>query len=306
MKKDVRSFAAGMSALMMLAAAGGSYVVAPGDTLSQIAEEHGTTAAALAEANGIANPNQIYIGQELVIPGSDTYLVQPGDTLESIAGKTGTTVAVLAEANGITDPHLLYVGTQLRLTEPEHTFEPVTGPAPTYVVQPGDTLSEIAARYETTVSNLVELNRIADPDLVRAGASLITDAPGWLCPVEGAAFFNDWGFPRSGGRFHEGNDLFAPAGTPVVAPVGGLLSQVAGSIGGYQFDLEGDDGHLYVGSHLDAFGEDGSVQAGDVIGYVGDSGNARGARPHLHFEIHPDGEHPVNPYPTLAEACGTG
>lgn len=304
MKKNFRLIAVGVTALLMLAAASSSYVVKSGDTLSDIAKEFDTNVSTIAEANGISNPNRIYIGQKLVIPGSDSYIVQPGDTLGKVARKTGTTVAVLAEANGITNPNLLYVGTQLQLTVPAHTFSADTGTATTYVVQAGDTLGGIAVRHKTTVSSLVELNRISNPNLIRIGATLVVNGAGWLCPVEGGTFFNDWGFPRSGGRFHEGNDIFAPRGTPIVAPVSGTLRQVVGNIGGYQFNLEGDDGNLYIGSHMDRFAKDGSVQAGDVIGYVGDSGNAIGSRPHLHFEIHADGENPVNPYPTLIDACG--
>ena len=303
MKKDFRVFAAGMMALVMLAASSSSYVVKRGDTLAGIALEHNTNVAAIVEANGISNPNRIFVGQELVIPGSNSYIVQPGDTLEEVARKTGTTVPALAEANGITNPNLLYVGTQLQLTAPAHTFEPDTGTATTYVVQTGDTLGGIAARYKTTVSSLAELNRIANPNLIRIGATLVVDGAGWLCPVESGTFFNDWGFPRSGGRFHQGNDIFAPRGTPIVAPVGGALLQVVGNVGGYQFNLEDDDGNLYIGSHMDQFAKDGHVQAGDIIGYVGDSGNAQGSRPHLHLEIHVEGDIPVNPYPALAEAC---
>ncbi len=304
MKKNMRLFIAAVTTLVTVAAASGSYVVKSGDTLSKIAQEFDTSVAAVAEANGIANPNRIFIGQELVIPGSSTYIVQPGDTLERVARKTGTTVAILAEANGITNPNLLYVGTQLQLSIPDHTFKAETGGATTYVVQSGDTLGGIAARFKTTVSSLVELNRITNPNLIRIGATLVVDGAAWSCPVNGGTFFNDWGFPRSGGRFHEGNDIFAPRGTPVVAPVSGVVLQVVGNTGGYQFNLEGDDGNLYIGSHMDRFAQDGYVQAGTVIGYVGDSGNAKGSRPHLHFEIHADGVTPVNPYPTLADACG--
>ncbi|MDH3259948.1 MAG: M23 family metallopeptidase [Acidimicrobiia bacterium] len=304
MKRNFRRIAACITAFLMLGAASSSYAVKNGDTLSAIANEFDTSVTAIVEANGISNPNRIYVGQELVIPGADSYIVQPGDTLEKVATKTWTTVAVLAEANGITNPDLLYVGTQLQLAIPAHTFEADTGSATTYVVQAGDTVGGIAARHKTTVSSVVELNRIANPNLIRIGSTLVINGAGWLCPVEGGTFFNDWGFPRSGGRFHEGNDIFAPHGTPIVAPVSGTLLQVVGDIGGYQFNLEGDDGNLYIGSHMDRFATDGYVQTGDVIGYVGDSGNAKGSRPHLHFEIHADGENPVNPYPTLAEACG--
>ena len=175
MKKHMRLLIAGMTALVMLAAASSSYVVKRGDTLSDIARELDTTVAAIAEANGISNPNRIYVGQELVIPGSNAYIVQPGDTLQKVARKTGTTVAVLAEANGITNPNLLYVGTQLQLMVPTHTFQVDAGSATTHVVQPGDTLGGLAARYQTTVSSIVELNRIANPNLIRIGATLVVD-----------------------------------------------------------------------------------------------------------------------------------
>lgn len=303
MGRNVRILIAGITTLVTMAAASSSYVVKRGDTLSQIALELGTSVSVISEANDISNPNRIYVGQELVIPGSDTYIVQPGDTLENVASKTGTTVVLLAEANGITNPSLLYVGTQLQLTVPEHTFQADTGTATTHIVQSGDTLGGLAARYETTVASLVELNRIANPNLIRIGSTLVVDGAGWLCPIQAATFFNDWGFPRSGGRFHEGNDMFAASGTPIVAPVSGTLRQIVGEIGGYQFNLEGEDGNLYIGSHMDGFAKDGYVQAGDTIGYVGDSGNAKGSRPHMHFEIHAQGKTPVNPYPTLDSAC---
>jgi murein DD-endopeptidase MepM/ murein hydrolase activator NlpD len=114
---------------------------------------------------------------------------------------------------------------------------------------------------------------------------------------------NDWGFPRSGGRFHEGNDLFAPRGTPAVATVSGEVVQKTGKIGGNQVKLFGDDGVSYYYTHLDAFGASGRVQAGDVIGYVGTSGNAAGGTPHVHFEIHPGDGAAINPYPRVSAVC---
>ncbi len=80
----------------------------------------------------------------------------------------------------------------------------------------------------------------------------------------------------------------------------GTVTQRSGTIGGLQFWLEGDDGNLYLGTHMDAFGASGHVEPGTVIGFVGDSGNAVGATPHLHFEMHVAGS-PVNPFPTLQE-----
>jgi len=126
----------------------------------------------------------------------------------------------------------------------------------------------------------------------------------WVCPVAGAhAFGNDYGDARSGGRHHEGNDILASRGTPIVAPVAGTVTFRDVSLGGRSFFLEGVDGNEYFGTHLQGYaGGARSVSAGEVIGYVGDDGNARGT-PHLHFEIHPGHHGTTNPYPTLSAHC---
>jgi murein DD-endopeptidase MepM/ murein hydrolase activator NlpD len=136
-------------------------------------------------------------------------------------------------------------------------------------------------------------------------ASFIAGNGSWMCPVQGPhAFSNDWGQPRSGGRRHQGNDILSPRGTPVVASVGGSVRSHNSSLGGLSYYLQGDDGNEYYGAHLDSYtGRSGHVSMGTVIGYVGNSGNARGGPTHLHFEIHPGGGRPVNPYPTLRQYC---
>jgi murein DD-endopeptidase MepM/ murein hydrolase activator NlpD len=127
----------------------------------------------------------------------------------------------------------------------------------------------------------------------------------WVCPVQGPhSFSDDYGQPRPGGRAHQGNDILAPRGTPVVANVGGSVQQHPNGLGGNAYFLEGDDGKEYYGAHLDSFsGASGHVPIGTVIGYVGNTGDAAGGPTHLHFEIHPSGHSPTNPYPTLVKYC---
>jgi murein DD-endopeptidase MepM/ murein hydrolase activator NlpD len=140
----------------------------------------------------------------------------------------------------------------------------------------------------------------------RRGSGQVLGSGDWVCPVQGPrAFGNDYGQPRGGGRRrHQGNDILSPRGTPVVAPVAGVVSHHDNALGGHSFYLHGGDGVTYYGAHLDAYSANlGRVGAGTVLGWVGDSGNAKGGPPHLHFEMHPGGGGPVNPYPTLREYC---
>lgn len=107
------------------AESGQSVVVEPGDTLSHIALRTGVPVGALAEANGITDPNSVRSGMTLVIPSFDRgepvtdYVVVSGDTLSEIAVRAGTTTKHLVELNGLDDRHLIRVGQ--RLTVPVHT-----------------------------------------------------------------------------------------------------------------------------------------------------------------------------------------
>lgn len=95
-----------------------------------------------------------------------TYVVQPGDTLSGIAARYGTTYQTLAALNQLSNPNLIYPGQTIRIPE---------GGAPSaryYTIQPGDTLSGIAARFGTTVGALQRLNGITDPNLIYAGSTI--------------------------------------------------------------------------------------------------------------------------------------
>lgn len=371
-----RAFLVGLALMMTVALLSVHYTVRRGDTLGEIARDNNVSVSELLQANNISNPNLIYPGQELTIPGSEeVYTVVFGDTLGRIAKKYKTSVSRISSANNIPNPNIILVGQQIII--PSAGSGSNSGPAggssnesttsdrkgKLHVVKRGETLARIAAQYggvtaddiavanglvngiiyagqglylggpgyvasgtagETSyrvergdrlgdiahgfgvaVNSLVSLNGISNPNLIRSGQVLrIPTGSKWVCPVDGAAFMNDWGFPRGGGvRYHEGNDLFVSRGTPVRAPVSGTLKQKTGTVGGLQFSLDGSDGVRYIGTHMDQFGKTGTVNAGDIIGYVGNTGNAVGTSPHLHFGMYYQGT-PVNPYPSLiAHGC---
>ena len=138
-----------------------------------------------------------------------------------------------------------------------------------------------------------------------AGATVLPGAlPAgeYLFPVAGPVrFTNDWLNPRSGGRVHQGIDLFASYGTPVVAVADGSLFNVGyNGLGGWRLWVRDTGGNAFYYAHLSAYApvarEGAGVSRGTVIGYVGDSGDAEGTSPHLHFEVHPGGGGPVPPY----------
>ena len=98
--------------------------------------------------------------------------------------------------------------------------------------------------------------------------------------------------PNVPGGWHHGEDIFAAAGTPLLAVADGTLHTIGFTkIGGYRVWLRDTQGNEFYYAHLSAYSplavEGRSVQAGDVIGFVGDTGDAEGGSPHLHFEIHP-------------------
>ena len=127
-------------------------------------------------------------------------------------------------------------------------------------------------------------------------------------PVEGVrprALRDTWGGARSGGRRHEGIDIFAKRGTPVLATTEGIVTQVGTNrLGGQVVWVIGPGGQRHYYAHLDRYSDVEAgmrIAAGRVLGYVGDTGNAKGTPPHLHYGVYDIGG-AINPYPLLRGA----
>jgi peptidoglycan LD-endopeptidase LytH len=121
------------------------------------------------------------------------------------------------------------------------------------------------------------------------------------------SYVDSWGAARSGGRSHQGTDVMAPHGARVFAFVSGVVGRESTSTnGGIQLYLQGDNGVEYFYAHLSGYAVSTGtrVRAGQLIAYNGQTGNARYTAPHVHFEVHPGGGSPVNPYPHLKPVCG--
>ena len=154
-----------------------TYIVKENDNLYDIAKQFNTSVSILKALNNLES-NILQIGQELKLPTSIVeetppsdyliYTIKPGDNLYNIAKTYGITLEELINFNeqGTT---LLKIGEQLLIpVKPNDTSNNNL----TYVVKPGDTLYNIAKRYNTTVDTLKDLNNL-DSNLLKIGETLI-------------------------------------------------------------------------------------------------------------------------------------
>lgn len=114
-----------------------------------------------------------------------------------------------------------------------------------------------------------------------------------------------WQAPRGVGRRHEGQDIFAPKGTPILSATNGYIYKIGeNNLGGQTVSVISSGGRVYYYAHLDSYAR--GIEVGDrvttrtVLGYVGTTGNAQGTPPHLHFGIYTlTGA--INPLPLLTD-----
>lgn len=173
-----------------------TYRVKKGDTLEKIASAHGTTAPEIARLNNLKLKDPLWVDRKLKIPAPPakeeerpapetvTYRVQKGDTLEKIALKHHTTVRTIRTLNGMKTNETVAAGRKIKVPveKPDEELAAEPAPAPkaasakkpagsesapkttTYKVRKGDSLEKIAARHDTTVSELLKLNNLKMKD----------------------------------------------------------------------------------------------------------------------------------------------
>ncbi|MCM3666704.1 LysM peptidoglycan-binding domain-containing protein [Mesobacillus subterraneus] len=142
------------------------HVVQRGESLWQISSRYQVTISQVTNLNALENPNQLVVGQALLIPSYDAFhTVRSGEALWSIAQRYGTSADAIVRVNGITNPALIYPGTVLKIPAIRHT------------VQPGEALWQIARRYSVTVQSIIRANQIQNPNVLYPGTILVIPRP---------------------------------------------------------------------------------------------------------------------------------
>ena len=171
-------------------------------------------------------------------------------------------------------------------------------------------LAVLAAPQLGRLQSLVDQLRQGNPPALLPRPKPPARNTGGVCPVKGPVRIGQgWGAPRDGGRRrHQGIDLLAPAGTPVVAVASGRiirLSNLDRGRGGISLWLRDRRGtaYYYAHNHHNLVRRGQRVRAGQLLARVGATGNAKGGPPHLHFQIHPGGGRPVSPDAVVRRWC---
>ena len=160
--------------------------------------------------------------------------------------------------------------------------------------------ADLVARLENQLEQ--ELATIPPPSSGGGGDGI--PGPLFACPVNGphayADTFGETHVHEGWTHVHAGNDIMAPYGIPIVAPFDGTAVSGSDATAGIYVTVNGAQGFVQM-LHMSSVGQTGAVSTGDVVGYIGTTGNASG--PHTHFEWHPGGGAPADPYPQLNEVC---
>jgi LysM repeat protein len=171
------------------------YQVQPGDTLFDIALRFGADVETLATLNGLSSARVVWVGQVLQVPGTAPaspppppaptstpsqpsvptleYTVRPGESLSDVATFFGTTVEVIAALNSLANANLVVPGQRLLVPALPATTAPGREFMSEYVVQSGETLTDIAERFGTTIEALATANSLANPSAIRVGDHLL-------------------------------------------------------------------------------------------------------------------------------------
>ncbi len=173
------------------------YTIRAGDTLFSLAQRYNTTVDAILRANPGIDPNNLRVGQVICIPGTGPvpcpggtlYTIRAGDTLFSLAQRFNVTVDAVLRANPGIDPNNLRIGQEICI--PAATLEiesRMECPGTIYTIRQGDSLYQLAIRYNTTVDRIMRFNPGIDPNNLQIGQRICIptgthDVSGKRCQV---------------------------------------------------------------------------------------------------------------------------
>jgi murein DD-endopeptidase MepM/ murein hydrolase activator NlpD len=239
----------------------------------------------------------VVVGLALTL-ASDTDGVPAGTTIEVGSLSVRADQATLDALLGTPTPTPSATPTRTPTPRPTATRTPTPRPTPSATLWPTPTTVPGSSYPATSYTTM--------PAPATPSPEILARFPGAVFPVVGTYNYTDtFGAYRADmPNGHEGDDIFAGYGTPVVAVQNGIITGAGTTpIGGNNIHLTTSRGDYFYYAHLSRFatglvlGQ--QVMAGQTIGYVGDTGDAKGTPTHLHFEIHPDGGAAVDPTPYL-------
>jgi murein DD-endopeptidase MepM/ murein hydrolase activator NlpD len=269
-----------------------TYIVRPGDTLRGISERTGAASEAIARVNHIAPPFIIRIGETLRIPGGRWHKVKQGETGIAIARAYGVGWDRIVDANELTEPYILRDGQKLLL--------------PSRAEVASMTLEQRASAFDLDIDDLITGGEPAATETARPtpAPAGIPSAKPLIAP---ASFDGRFAWPLQGtilsrfgakpdGRYNDGINIKAAAGTPVRAAADGTVAYAGNELRGFgELILLKHGGNLVTAyAHAEALlvSRGQTVKRGDIIARVGQTGSVD--EPQLHFEIR-EGRKPLDP-----------
>ncbi len=279
--------------------AGGSYVVAAGDTLSAIGERSGAGTNAIARANDLSPPYAIRVGQRLIIPQGRFHKVAAGDTGIAIARAYHVKWTEIVALNGLTEPFILKSGQRLAI------------PTPLAVEQ---SLEERASTFKLNIDDILTGGEPAQDEgeaSIEANPTPTAPLPPRIAVAEPSRFGGAFGWPVTGqvvarfgkqgaGEINQGIEISASPTSLIRASSDGVVAFVGNDVanfGGMILIRHGSGWITAYGRAAKTTVTRGqSVKRGDVIGAMGN-----GSAPRLHFEIRQQTK-PVDPLTKLPPA----
>ncbi len=271
----------------------GEIIVAKGDTLYSLSKKNGISLRDLVDANNLAAPFAISVGQKLKIPSAQMHVVASGDTLYSISRRYSVDLNSLALENKIAAPYSLSVGQRLRLPGKVRTFTP----SPVIAPVAGPIVSAVSATQVTKAPEIFQ-PAVAPGIKMISEKTKVSSAPArplpmvatqkrmtFNWPVRGK-ILSSFGYKKNG-LYNDGINIKAASGTLVKAAETGVVAYAGNELKGMGnlVIIQHANGWMSVYAHLDAMNvrRGAKVAKGERIGTIGKTGKV--SEPQLHFEI---------------------